>query len=74
MSADAGNVTLPVTISLCETNPATGQCISTIGPTVTTQINANATPRFGILCRLLAMSRLTRRRTESLCASKTAAL
>ena len=56
VSADAGNVTLPVTISLCETNPATGQCISTIGPTVTTQINlvcglggcSNATPSFGI--------------------------
>ena len=47
-SADAGNVTLPVIISLCETNPATGQCISTIGPTVTTQINANATSTFGI--------------------------
>ena len=41
-------MTLPVIISLCETNPATGQCISTIGPTVTTQINANATPTFGI--------------------------
>ena len=31
-----------------QTNPPTGQCISTIGPTVTTQINANATPTFGI--------------------------
>ena len=41
-SADTGNATLPVVISLCETNPPTGQCISTIGPTVTTQINANA--------------------------------
>jgi hypothetical protein len=47
-SADAGNVTLPVIISLCETNPPTGQCISTIGPTVTTQIKANATSTFGI--------------------------
>ena len=35
-------------ISLCQTDPATGQCISAIGPSVTTQINANATPTFGI--------------------------
>ena len=35
-------------ISLCQTDPATGQCISAIGPSVTTTINANATPTFGI--------------------------
>jgi hypothetical protein len=46
--ADTGNAILPVDISLCETNPATGQCISAIGSSVTTQINANATPTFGI--------------------------
>jgi hypothetical protein len=43
-----GSATLPVVVSLCETNPTTGQCISIIGPNVTTQINANATPTFGI--------------------------
>jgi hypothetical protein len=47
-SADTGTATLPVNISLCETNPATGQCISGITSNVTTQINANATPTFGI--------------------------
>jgi hypothetical protein len=47
-SADTGSATLPVNISLCQTNPGTGQCISTIGPTVTTTINAGATPTFGI--------------------------
>jgi hypothetical protein len=47
-SPDTGAVTIPVNISLCETNPATGQCISGIGPSVTTQITANATPTFGI--------------------------
>jgi hypothetical protein len=47
-SADTGNAILPVNIALCETNPITGQCISTLGPNVTTQINANATPTFGI--------------------------
>ena len=47
-SADMGSAMLPVNISLCETNPTTGQCISAIGPSVTTQINTNATPTFGI--------------------------
>jgi hypothetical protein len=47
-SADTGSATLPVNISLCETNPATGQCISAIGPSVSTTINAGATPTFGI--------------------------
>ena len=47
-SADTGGLTLPVNISLCQTNPVTGQCISAIGPSVTTQINPNATPTFGI--------------------------
>jgi hypothetical protein len=47
-SADTGSATLPVNISLCETNPATGQCISSISSSVTTQINANTTPTFGI--------------------------
>jgi hypothetical protein len=47
-SADTGNVSLPVNISICQTDPATGQCISAIGPSVTTQINANATPTFAI--------------------------
>ena len=47
-SANTGGVTLPLTISLCQTNPTTGQCISAIEPTVTAQINANDTPTFGI--------------------------
>ena len=47
-SADTGTATLPVSILLCQTDPAGGQCISGIGPSVTTQINANATPTFGI--------------------------
>ena len=47
-SADTGNTTLPVNISMCQTNPANGQCISAIGSSVTTSINANATPTFGV--------------------------
>jgi hypothetical protein len=47
-SADTGTASLPLNISLCQTNPANGQCMSAIGPTVTTTIDANATPTFGI--------------------------
>ena len=47
-SADTGAAALPVIIFLCETNPATGACISAIGPSVSTTINAGATPTFGI--------------------------
>ena len=47
-SADTGAAALPVNVFLCETNPATGACISAIGPSVATTINAGATPTFGI--------------------------
>jgi hypothetical protein len=47
-SVDTGSASLPVNISLCQTNPANGQCISAIDSSVTTTINANATPTFGI--------------------------
>lgn len=47
-SADTGSALLPVNISLCQTDPANGQCISGIGADVTATINANATPTFAI--------------------------
>ena len=47
-SADTGNAALPVNIFLCQTEPSTGQCISAIGSSVVTTINADATPTFGI--------------------------
>jgi hypothetical protein len=31
-SADTGAAVLPVVLSLCETSPATGLCVSTVGP------------------------------------------
>ena len=47
VSADTGAASLPVTISLCETNPATSVCLAPPTPTVQTQINSGATPTFG---------------------------
>ena len=48
VSANTGNAPLPVSLRLCQTNPATGVCLSPPASTVTTQIDANATPTFGI--------------------------
>jgi hypothetical protein len=47
-SADTGEATLPIAISICQTNPSNGQCVSAMAPSVTIQINAGATPTFGI--------------------------
>ena len=52
-SADTGSTSLPVSITLCQTNPASGQCTSAVGPTVTTNIAANATPTFAIFVQAL---------------------
>ncbi len=47
-SADTGGTSLPVNIFLCQTNPSTGDCLAAPTSSVTTQINANATPTFGV--------------------------
>jgi hypothetical protein len=48
VAADAGSAVLPVNLFLCQTNPTTGQCLASPTSTVTTQINANATPTFAV--------------------------
>jgi len=47
-SADTGSAGLPLSVSICQTIPATGICQGTAGPSVTTQIDANAAPTFGV--------------------------
>jgi subtilisin family serine protease len=48
VSADTGATALPIGLTICETNPGTGACLAPPSPTVTTTINAGATPTFGI--------------------------
>jgi hypothetical protein len=48
VSADTGSTILPVGASICATDPATGTCLAAPADTVTLQINANATPAFGV--------------------------
>lgn len=47
-SADTGSASLPLSIAICETVPATGVCLAPPAPTVTTTIAAGETPTFGI--------------------------
>lgn len=48
VSTNTGAAALPVSISLCQTDPVGGGCISAVGPTVTAFIGAGATPTFGV--------------------------
>jgi hypothetical protein len=48
VSADTGGVALPVSLTLCETNPATSVCLAPPTPTVQRQMNSGATATFGI--------------------------
>jgi hypothetical protein len=47
-TANTGSATLPVTLTICQTNPSTGVCLAAPAASVATTINANATPTFGI--------------------------
>jgi hypothetical protein len=47
-TADTGDVPLPITIWLCQTNRTTGACLAPPSSTVSTQINPGETPTFGV--------------------------
>jgi hypothetical protein len=47
-TANTGTANLPVTLLVCQTNPTSGACLAAPTPTVTTDIQPNATPTFGI--------------------------
>jgi hypothetical protein len=47
-SADTGTATVPVSLSVCESNPATGECLSAPAASVTSSIDAGATPTFSV--------------------------
>jgi len=48
VAANTSAASLPLAINLCQTDPASGQCTSSVGSSVTTTINAGATPTFAI--------------------------
>jgi hypothetical protein len=47
-SANTGSVALGLALSICQTDPVMGLCISPIGPSVSVQITAGATATFAI--------------------------
>ena len=47
-SADTGPTGLPVSVAVCETEPASGICRATPAASVTTSIGSGATPTFGV--------------------------
>jgi hypothetical protein len=48
VTANTGSASLPLALTLCQTNPQNGACQAGPAASVTTTINANATPTFGI--------------------------
>jgi hypothetical protein len=47
-TASTGTANLPVALTICQTDPTSGACLAAPAPTVTTDIQPNATPTFGI--------------------------
>ena len=54
VSADTGSATLPVVITLCQSNPTTGQCLATPTSSVSLTIAAGATPSFSVFVQATA--------------------
>jgi Matrixin len=50
-AADTGGTALPLTLTVCQTDPATGACAAPAGPTASVQIGANATLTFSVFVR-----------------------
>jgi hypothetical protein len=48
VGTNTGSATLPIVVTICQTNPSTGACLQTPSSTVSTTINSNGTPTFGI--------------------------
>jgi hypothetical protein len=47
-TADTGGASIPVNLFICQTDPGTGACLGPPAGSVTTLINANATPTFAV--------------------------
>ena len=48
VSADTGDAVLPVSISICQTEPTTSDCLSSPGSTVTATVPSDSRPTFGV--------------------------
>jgi hypothetical protein len=50
-TANTGNASLPLDLTICHTNPTSGACISTVGPSVTFTVNTNDTPTIALFAQ-----------------------
>jgi len=48
VSADTGSAGIPVALTICQTDPSTGQCFASPSATVQSTINSGATPTFAV--------------------------
>ena len=48
VAADTGSINLPVSLSICQTNPSTAQCLAAPTSTVTHSFTTNETPTFSV--------------------------
>jgi hypothetical protein len=53
-AANTGPVSLPLAVSICQTDPATGQRLAAAGSSAATLITGGATPTFGIFVAAIA--------------------
>jgi virginiamycin B lyase len=54
VSTNTGAATLPVNVTICQTNPATGVCLAPPAPAVTSTIGADGTAAYGVFVNGLA--------------------
>jgi PKD repeat protein len=55
VSADTGSASVPVALAICQTVPATGECLASPAGSVTASIDTNATPTFGVFVTALGV-------------------
>ena len=48
VTADTGAATLPVSLTICQTNPTSGACLGAPAPSVSVAVNANQTQTFSV--------------------------
>jgi hypothetical protein len=54
VTVDWGDITLPINLTICQTNPTTGSCLATPSASVTAMVAANTTPTFGFFAEATA--------------------